>query len=81
VLPIGGDSAIARHVGVNAQTVANWREKMASSSEIRKMETRTVIRNGTIYQQDVSNIGRKPAPRIENPNAARDWSYLGKFPR
>ena len=30
------------------------------TSEIPRIETRTVTRNGTTYQQDTANIGRKP---------------------
>lgn len=53
------DSCIARHVGVDSQTVTNWRHKMESSSEIRKIDSRTVTRRRKTYQQNTSNIGRK----------------------
>lgn len=53
------DSCIARHVGVDSQTVTNWRHKMESSSEIRKIDSRRVTRRGRTYQQNTSNIGRK----------------------
>ena len=53
------NSAIARHVGVDHQTVHNWRAKLEASCEIRKIETRTATRKGKTYQQNTSNIGRK----------------------
>lgn len=57
------DREIARHVGVDHQTVANWRGKL--SGEIRQIETRTVTRNGTTYTQNTANIGRKEEiPRV-----------------
>ena len=51
------DSAIAKHVGVDAQTVANWRGKLVVTSEIRKSITRTGSDGRTI---NTANIGRKP---------------------
>lgn len=54
------DSAIAKHVGVDHQTVANWREKMTVSCEVRKIESRTVTRGDFTYQQNTANIGRGP---------------------
>lgn len=55
------DTAIARHVGVDQKTVLAWREKLELSKEIPKIETRTVIRNGSTYQQNTANIGRSKA--------------------
>ena len=49
--------AIAKHLGVSDKTVAQYREKMELSSEIPKITTRTVERNGQTYQQDTANIG------------------------
>lgn len=54
------DHQIAKHVGVDVKTVGNWREKKPASMEIPQM--RTVTRNGTTYQQNTANIGRKPEP-------------------
>jgi transposase-like protein len=51
------NSAIAKHVGVDEGTVRSWREKL--SSEIPKIKTRTVTRNGTTYQQNTANIGKR----------------------
>jgi transposase-like protein len=53
------NSAIARHVGVDEATVRNWRAKLAASSEIPKIDTRTVSRQGTTYQQRTARIGRR----------------------
>lgn len=61
------DSAIAKHVGVDSQTVSNWRTKLVASSEVRKMDTRTVTRGGTTYQQNVSKIGRRSERTAEAP--------------
>lgn len=54
------DSAIAKHVGVSAPTVAAWREKIHPSIKSLEIAERTVTRNGSTYQQNTSNIGRKP---------------------
>jgi hypothetical protein len=54
------DRQIAEHVGVDHQTVANWRKQLSPSVEVRQME-RTVTRNGTTYQQNVANIGKHRA--------------------
>lgn len=51
--------AIARHVGVDEATVRNWRAKLAASSEIPKIDTCTVLRQGTSYQQQTAQIGRR----------------------
>lgn len=55
------DTAIAKHVGVDQKTVLGWREKLELSKEIPKIETRTVSRGDSTYQQNTANIvGRKP---------------------
>ena len=51
--------AIARHVGVDEATVRNWRTKLAASSEIPKIDARTVSRQGSTYQQRTAQIGRR----------------------
>lgn len=51
------DSAIAKHVGVDHVTVKNWREKLTASCEIHKMDSRTVTRGDSTYQQNTANIG------------------------
>ena len=55
------DSAIAKHVGVDVKTVGSWRDRL--SMEIPKMDHRTVTRGASTYQQNTTNIGRKPARR------------------
>ncbi len=66
------NSAIARHVGVDEATVRNWRAKLAASSEIPKIETRMVSRQGSTYQQRTTQIGRrrhtKPTAPDEEPS-------------
>jgi len=51
------DRAIAEHVGVHHVTVGNTRKEMTASGEIHQIETRTVTRNGTTYEQNTANIG------------------------
>jgi transposase-like protein len=58
------NSAIARHVGVDEATVRNWRAKLAASSEIPKMDTRTVSRQGRTYQQRTTQIGRRRDAKV-----------------
>jgi transposase-like protein len=53
------NSAIARHVGVDEATVRNWRAKLETSSEIPKIDTRTISRQGSTYQQRTANIGQR----------------------
>ena len=48
------NSAIAKHVGVDEGTVRSWREKMSASSEIPKMDSRTVTRGAQTYQQNTA---------------------------
>lgn len=62
------NSAIARHVGVDEATVRNWRTRLAASSEIPKIGTRTVSRQGSTYQQRTAQIGRR---REKPPEPAR----------
>lgn len=54
------DTAIAKHVGVSQQCVSGWRNKLTPSHKDCEIpQTRTVTRNGTTYQQNVTNIGRR----------------------
>jgi len=62
--------AIARHVGVDETTVRNWRTKLAASTEIPQIDTRTVARQGTTYQQRTTQIGRRRVAKISAPEAA-----------
>lgn len=69
------NSAIARHVGVDEATVRNWRTRLAASSEIPKIDTRTVSRQGKTYQQRTTLIGHrrrampsKPARSSQSPD-------------
>ena len=57
------DTRIARHVGVDQKTVTNWRRQLQASQEIPKMASRAVTRNGKVYQQNTSNIGKRKTPR------------------
>jgi transposase-like protein len=68
------NSAIARHVGVDEATVRNWRTKLAASSEIPKIDTRTVLRQGSTYQQRTTQIGRRRRAKPSEP--ARNSQYL-----
>jgi len=75
------NSAIARHVGVDEATVRNWRAKLAASSEIPKMDTRTVSRQGTTYQQRTTQIGRRRGAMVsaldaEPPEPAHSSQHL-----
>jgi transposase-like protein len=63
------NSAIARHVGVDEATVRNWRAKLAASSEIPKIDTRTVSRQGSTYQQRTTQIGRRRRKKVSAPDA------------
>lgn len=61
--PLGvgkSDSIIARHCGVDAQTVANWRVKLEATSEIRKSTARTGADGRTIKTSRIG--GRAVAP-------------------
>lgn len=62
------NSAIARHVGVDEATVRNWRTRLAASSEIPKIDTRTVSRHGATYQQRTTQIGRRRVAKISTPD-------------
>ena len=55
------DTQLARHVGVDQKTVANWRRQLEASQEIPKMATRAVTRRGKTYQQEITNIGKRKA--------------------
>jgi len=61
------NSAIARHVGVDEATVRNWRTRLAASSEIPKIDTRTVSRQGSTYQQRTAQIGRRRPAKPSEP--------------
>ncbi len=47
---------IAKHCGVAESTIRNYRESL--SSQIAKIDTRLITRNGQTYEMNVSNIGR-----------------------
>lgn len=68
------DAKIAAHVGVHQTTVSDWRKRLESSQEILKIGQRTVTRNGTTYEQNISNIGRRAAiERIEARAESPAW--------
>lgn len=54
------DNQIAKHCGVAVQTVSTWRKKLSLGN--LKIDTRTVTRGNTTYQQNTANIGRKSEP-------------------
>ncbi|MDP2620567.1 MAG: ParB/RepB/Spo0J family partition protein [Hyphomicrobiales bacterium] len=62
------DREIARHVGVNHDTVSAWRKKLSLSVGIRQIDSRTVTRKGTTYQQDTSTIGRRSRVQAPRPS-------------
>lgn len=54
------DNAIAKHVGCSQQYVSKLhRESQPHLTTSCKIDSRTVTRNGTTYQQNVSNIGKR----------------------
>jgi hypothetical protein len=59
------DNAIGKHVGVDHKTVARWRSEHLGNSQHTR--TRFVERNGTTYEQDTSNIGKKPKKPASPP--------------
>jgi transposase-like protein len=61
--------AIARHVGVDEATVRNWRTKLAASTEIPQIDSRTVSRQGRTYQQRTTQVGRRRGAKITAPEA------------
>lgn len=65
------DSKIATIAKVDHKTVAKWRgEHLGNSQDNERPATRAVERNGTVYQQNTANIGRRAEP-ITGP-AKRD---------
>ena len=67
---------IARRVGVDDKTVSTLRPPppvsppaSAEVPQIASPQPRTVTRNGTTYQQNTANIGRKPTPSDVMPAA------------
>jgi hypothetical protein len=54
--------AISRHLGVDDKTVGKYRDEMEASSEIPKIDQRTVERNGQTYTQNTTNIGASRPP-------------------
>lgn len=48
-----GDRKIAEHVGVSSTTVLRLRQAMESTGQVIKQATKTVIRDGTEFEQDV----------------------------
>lgn len=64
------DREIAKHVGVSHEFVRSRRSSICQPLTDNK--SRTVTRNGTTYEQNVSNIGRKseqPSPPPATPSA------------
>lgn len=72
------DMQIARHIGVSDHTVGDWRKKLDLSPKVSEIPaTRTATRNGTTYQIDTGNIGRRVAmearpepPAVQESDAA-----------
>jgi hypothetical protein len=61
------DSMIAKHLGVSVHTVGNHRKELESSLKISKIESRTATRDGSTYQIDTTNIGRRKKGPPEGP--------------
>ena len=61
------NAQIARHCRVNDKTVAKYREQLEASSEIPKMEERTVERGGKTYTQKVNRIGKSRSRTAVTP--------------
>lgn len=59
------DTKLAEHVGVTDKTVAKYRDKLETSSEIPKIDTREVTRGGVTYEQKTSAIGKSPKQVVE----------------
>jgi hypothetical protein len=69
------DEKIASHVGCSGEWVRRIRAEMVSSNQLEDRKTRTVTRNGTTYQQNTANIGRKrkaDSPQIDKQQIANE---------
>jgi hypothetical protein len=78
------NSEVARHLGVSDKTVGKYRCEMESSSEIPKMDQRTVTRGDSTYQQNTANIGgsqRVRPPTLPPPPAQQPQRPGGNSPR
>lgn len=65
---------IANHVGVSHESVRLYRERMKPICQTLTDSGRTVTRNGSTYQQNTANIGRKPEPARQAPVAVAPTS-------
>lgn len=62
IVPNGENSnrGIATHIGCSHHTVQKYREELEASGQIAQIKERQVERNGTVYLQNTSNIGKRP---------------------
>lgn len=63
------DSEIARQAQVDQKTVTRWREILTASSEIPKIDERTVRRGDQVYTQKTENIGRATSGTLYSSRA------------
>ncbi len=77
--PLGAarsDGDIARHVGVDRQTVTNWRKKLEASGEIRQSATRTGADGRTYSTAKVSKVKQEEPATDEAPVPAEEIAAL-----
>ena len=67
-----GDRKIADHVGVSSTTVLRIRQAMEGDGKIKKANTRTVVRDGTEFEQDVSKNQKREEEPTEEPTATHE---------
>jgi hypothetical protein len=66
--PLGAersDGDISRHVGVDRQTVTNWRKKLEATGEIRQSETRTGA-DGRTYSTTKVSKAKQEEPAVDD---------------
>ena len=64
-----GDRKIADHVGVSSTTVLRIRQAMEGDGKIKKATTKTVVRDGKEFEQDVSKNQKREYEPTEQPTA------------
>ena len=62
------DNAIAKACRVDHKTVASCRSYLGNSQDSQSPKTRTATRNGTTYEQDTTNVGKKASDKEEAPS-------------
>ena len=66
---VWSDSEIARRCGISDKTVARYRPESIFGNSEDAPAARTVTRGGKTYEQDTSNIGKRPAGTGTSPTA------------